>query len=307
MSPRRLCSPGRRRGLTLLEVLIAVAVASAFIAGLLAAFVQVLSASNRAETTMRSLANGRTALDAMAVAIKQANYFPGKFYFQGRNNYSQPLDAGGLPYGDAIDNDGDGRVDEERRNALDDDGDWTSQDDRHAAFSSGQTERAAFVGRPDLGDAHVDEDNVFDGDLIEFVQYADPADPNPVDKDVAFSIGSFEGRDHVLLQRTLIPAYGPNPTVEIAPLAEGVLGFNALYWQPNGTDHYWLEAWDSSGPEALPPPGLRLPAAVVLSLDLYADSRPIEGWRPGQPARVETVSTVVNIEQVIQDSLYPRP
>jgi len=295
------------RAFTVLEVLIAVVVSSAFLAGLLAAFVQVLQGADRAGAVMRAIANGRTALDAMGKEIKQANYFPGQFYFQGINNFNQPLNSDGKPYGDGIDNDQDGKVDEERPDALDDDVDWAVEDDRHAVITGSIRERAAFVGQADLGDAHVDQDVVFGGDLIQFVRYADPTDPTEDDVEIAFYLGTYEERDHVLLKRTRTPPAGPGVVETLAPLAEGVLGFNALYWQPNGPQHYWHEFWDSNGPQTLLPPKLRLPAAVDLTVYMYADDRPIERYRPGEPCRVETVSTVATIEQVIQDVRYPRP
>ena len=296
-----------RSAVTLLEMLVSLSIISLFLIGTLSAFVQILNATDRAQSSMQAVAMGRTALDSIAVEIKQANFFPGSFLFEGVNNRTPPLTPSGSSYGDGIDNDNDGRIDEERMNGIDDDGDWTLESDRHIQVSALQTERADFVGLPDIGDAHVDEDPEFDGDWIRFVQFADPADPNPVDREIVYSVGEFNGVSNVLTQTIRRPALAADADEEVSPLAQNVLGFNALYWQPNGATREWRESWDSSGVEALTPPGIRLPAAVHLTLQIYADSKPFSTYVPGDPIEVKTLTTIVTIEQVINDSRYPRP
>lgn len=305
------CFSHRRRqtrfAVTLLEMLASLTIISLFLTGTLSAFVQILKATDQAQASMEAVAMGRTALDSIAVEIKQANFFPGSFLFEGVNNRTPPLTPSGASYGDGVDNDSDGQIDEERMNGIDDDGDWTLASDRHIQVSAFQTERADFVGLPDIGDAQVDEDPLFEGDWIRFIQFADPSDPLPEDREIIYSLGQFDGIDNVLLQTIRRPALSPNAVEEISPLAQNVLSFNALYWQPNGATREWLESWDSSGVEALTPPGIRLPAAVRLTLHIYADPKPFSSYVPGEPIRVQTLTTIITIEQVINDSRYPRP
>jgi prepilin-type N-terminal cleavage/methylation domain-containing protein len=291
--------PGSRhaRGFTLVEVLVAILIALAFMAGALAAFIQILRASDMAEAEMAAIANGRVALDALAIEVKQANYIPGSFHFVATNNH--------LANGDAIDNDRDGAVDEELPDGQDDDGDWTAGDDRHAQISGASYERVEFRGIADLGDERVDEDTVFDSDELEFDILPDPADPLPRYVRVRFYIGTWEGRDHVLLKDTSDLISGL--PAETSPLAEGVLSFNALYWQANQAVPYWIEDWDSANPAYVFGMLLPMPAAVYLSLHVYADDRPIDNWSLGQPARIAHLSTVVNVEQTIHDPRFLRP
>jgi len=291
----------------LTEVMMATAVGAIFLTGLIAAFVQVLKTTNRTEAVNTAVANGRVALDSMGVELKQANYVSGMGLFYGPDNPTPLVTASGDRYGNAVDDDLDGLVDEEIMDGVDNDGDWTDGADRHALVAAGVPERAAFVGQADLGDAQVDEDCAFESDQVTFWIVPSPGDPAPRNVEVTFSLGSFEGRDHVLLKTTRTPPNDPNATVEIAPLAENVLSFNALYWMPNGSSNYWLSSWNSNGAEATLAPGLRLPAAIHLCLQVYADERPIEMWRPGEPVKVETLSTVVTVEQIINDSRFPRP
>lgn len=287
-------SATRKHGFTLLETLVAVTIVSFFMAGMVAAFIQVLNASTRAETILTAVANGRSALDTIGVDIKQANYFRRTFYFRGQNETQS--------YGDGIDNDGDGQIDEEFANGLDEDGDYS---DLHAEIGAGGLkERPDWVGVADLGDLGVDEDVLFDRDTISFRIYPDPSDPDAVEKEIAFSLGEYEGKSNVLLKSVTLP--GSSDPEEISPLAFGVLSFNALYWQPNGSINYWEEEWDSAGASALARPRLRLPAAVALTLHMHADTTPTATYVAGQPVETVVVSTVVNIEQVINDRRYPR-
>ena len=135
----------------MLELLVAMAVIAAFLSGVIAAFIQILKASERAEATVDAVNNARAALETMANDIKSASIDPSQIpqHFFG-------IDAR-LGSGDGIDNDRDGLIDEEIFNGLDDDGDWSLADDNHAIIN-GFIERSAFVGVPDLGDFRVDEE-----------------------------------------------------------------------------------------------------------------------------------------------------
>ncbi len=298
----------RRRGFSMTEVLMAIAIVSIFVSGMIAVFVQVTRTADQSQAVTKAVSNARAALDMMALDIKQANYggsFPGRFV--AFDNPTPLVTAGGARYGDGQDNDQDGKIDEETSNALDDDADWTTESDRHALISPGRFERATFRGVADLGDAKVDEDCQFESDILGLRIYPKPGDTAARDIEMIYSLGSFEGRDHVLLKTVRDPASAQNTVKEVAPLAENVLSFSATYWNPNSDKPYWVTSWDSQGSMATAEPGLPLPSSVYLQLQVYADSRPIDQYHPGDPVKVETVSTIVNIEQIIHDPRYRRP
>lgn len=301
------------RGFTLTEIMMATAVAAIFLTGLIAAFIQVLRTTDRTEAVNTAVANGRVALDAMAVELKQANFIGGLGLFIGLDSPVPLVTAANARYGNGIDNDGDGTINEELFNGFDEDGDWTGASDRHALVGSFY-ERPNFVGAPDLGDAQIDEDCLFENDVVTFWIVPGPGSANPQNVEVSFSLGDFEGRSNVLLKTVRVPAGDPNLTMEVTPLAQNVLSFSALYWMPNsdlpwtptGDNNYWLPEWDSTGDKALQGPALRLPAAVHLTVQVHADERPIEMYRPGDPVKVETLSTTINLEQIINDPRFPR-
>ncbi|MCX8036040.1 MAG: hypothetical protein N3D11_03080 [Candidatus Sumerlaeia bacterium] len=288
--------PASGAGWTLVELLVALAVAMVFLGGVTAAFIQILRISDRSERMSEAYQNARAAVETIAISIKGAAIVASQSaqHFQGVN---VPTLAG-----DRIDNDRDGRIDEEQPNGRDDDGDWARQhNDRHAQIGTGY-ERAAWAGRADLGDELVDEDCVFHNDQLAFLVFPNRRIPGSRSEIVSFSIGSWEGENHVLLQQRL-PSPGSGMPAEIAPLAHNVLGLNFLYWDANSAEPYWTETWDALAGN-FPPPGLELPASVYISVTVYAGAVPLEQVGPGQPLEVVTCSTIVNIESVIHDPRY---
>jgi len=295
----RRTAKGKGRGWSLVELLIALAIVSIFLIGVFTAFIQILRASDRSERTIEAYQNARTAVETIALYVKAARIEPGTpaQYFQGLNIPT--------PTGDRVDNDKDGRVDEEQPDGLDDDGDWVAaRDDRHAQVGE-VYERPRFVGVADLGDDHVDEDCVFHRDQLALAIFPDPAVPGGSDIVTSFAIGTWEGENNVLLQ-TLWRDGGTTGTglPEIAPLAYNVLSLNFLYWDPNRSLPYWVEHWDAALEWPRPAPGLELPAAVYISVTVYAAQIPLDQLLPGQPIETVTASTVVNIEAVIHDPRY---
>jgi len=283
-------------GWTLVEMLVALAVALVFLGGVFAAFIQIVRASDRSERMIEAYENARAAVEAIADYVKVARIEPSRpfQYFQGVNI---PTLAG-----DRVDNDRDGRIDEEQPNGLDDDGDFNpAVDDRHAA-AGGIVERRLFAGVPDLGDGHVDEDCVFHRDRLSLAIFPDPHDPGSRDEITSFSIGTWEGENNVLLQAVLRNASSPTARLEIAPLAYGVLSVNFLYWDPNRSPPYWVEEWDAT--TSHPSPGIKLPAAVYISVTVYAGRIPLEQLGPDEPIETVTASTVVDVEAVIHDPRY---
>lgn len=305
MSSRRGLTAGKRRngrrrpgGWTLVEVLVALAVVSVFLVGVVTAFIQILRASDRSERTIEAYENARAAVETVALFVKAARIEPAMpyQYFIGINTPTLE--------GDRIDNDEDTRVDEEQPNGTDDDNDFdATNDDRHAGVGS-VAERRLFVGQADLGDEHVDEDNVFHHDQLTFAIFPDPNVPGSRNEITSFSIGTWEGEDHVLLHRVLRTTGTVTSGVQVAPLAYNVLSFNVLYWDPNASTPYWVEAWDTVSSQTLPGPGIELPAAVYVSVTVYAGRIPLDQLAPGEPIEAVTASTVVDIEAVIHDPRY---
>jgi len=281
---------------TLVELLVVLAVTSVFLLGVLTAFVQILRASDRSERMSQAYQNARAAVEAISLVVKAARIEPTQpyQYFQGVNTAT--------PSGDRIDNDRDSRVDEEQPNGLDDDGDWDATRDDHHLQAGTASERRQFVGRADLGDGHVDEDNVFHRDQLSLAIFPDPAIPGSRSEITSFSIGSWESENNVLLQRTLRnPGSGAAP--ELGPLAYNVLSLVLLYWDPNKAEPYWVEEWDAMH-GTFPSPGLQLPAAVYISVTVYSGHVPLEQLGPAEPIETVTASTVVDIESVIHDPRY---
>lgn len=293
---RRLVEGGT--GITFVEFIVALAMAAAFLGGVLAAFSQIIKASNQAQIRMDATNSGRAALEMMARDIKMArfdwSYF--QYYFLGINNH--------LSYGDGIDNDNDGQIDEEYADAVDNDYDWVSGRDDNHSFVNGYYERQRLVGLPDLGDFLVDEDCRFDQDYLRFaIDLIYINSEIPLGRAVTYQIGEFEGEKNVLMRTVTYYGWGPTRE-EIAPLAFNVLSLNFLYWTANGTQPYWVEAWDASQYSSFAPPGLELPASVYIQISLYAGDLPIEQYRPGEPVEVTTLSTVADIETIINDVRY---
>jgi type II secretory pathway pseudopilin PulG len=285
----------RSRAMTLVEVLVAVAVAGAFFAGVLAAFIQIVKASDLAEAKLQAINNARAALELMAIDIKQARIDPRRplQYFVGRHNT--------LAYGNGIDDDGDGRIDEEIADGRDNDGDWSYQSDDHHANIAGYYERPMFVGSADLDDLHVDEDCKFENDRLAFRIFPDPGDPQSRDDLITFYIGTYEGEGNVLLRGITRKVSSGGQPEEPSPLAFNVVSLNLLYWDPNRTPNYWVTEWDSYQAASFPDPGIEIPVAVYISVTVYAGTKPLKELKPGQPMETIELSTTVNIEQVLKD------
>lgn len=287
----------KSRAWTLVELLVVLVIVLTVTSGIVLTFVQILRASDRSERMVQAHENARAAAEAIALFVKAARVEPTEpnQFFQGIN----------LPtlQGDRVDNDNDGRIDEEQPDGLDNDADWVSADDRHAVIG-GIPERQAFVGQPDLGDVHVDEDTVFHSDQLQLAIFPDPAVPGSRDEITSFSIGTWEDETNVLLQRTVrIDGTGPG-VAEVAPLAFNVLSLNLLYWDPNGSQPYWVDRWDALSNPVRPAPGIELPAAVYISVTVYAGRIPLDQLGPTDPIESVTATTLVTVESIIHDPRY---
>jgi type II secretory pathway pseudopilin PulG len=297
----------------MIEMLIAVAIVSIFLSGIYATYIQVAKVNQQATAQLEALRNGRSALQSLSDELKSLNDIGGNGLLIGP-------DVPPRAFGDGIDNDGDGRTDEEIVNGIDDDP--TSPPtpiiatDRHAFLNPANTlrERPRGIAVSDLGDANVDEDARFGQDFLIF-QVTPETPSDIIVKVITYAIPpeGFDGVPNVLVRQTRIERVNPaDPTgpslVEggLAPIAFGVLGFDLMYWDSNASaaTQNWLTAWDSTTKAG---ERFRLPASIYMRLTVQADPRPAEILEDGDPQKVLIVSTVVNIESVIDSPLFERP
>jgi len=296
----RMKNPSPRRGVTLTELLVAIAISGIFLAGVMEGFMYILRASENAEAELEAVTNARAALETMSMEIKAARIDPRRpiQFFHGLSQ-----DAA---YGDGVDNDMDGRVDEEIHDASDNDGDYTSsEDDLHTNFGGGLFERKDLVNFPDLGDRHIDEDCRFANDILEFITFPDPNNPGYREKTIRYSISIFDSQPNVLVRHVVYNPHDPDTRyAEDDPIAFNVLSLSFLYWDPNRIPMNWITAWDSLYAPMFPDPQLELPAAVHISITVYSGTEPFTAYRPGQKVETITLESMVNIEQVLKDERY---
>jgi len=288
------------RGVTLMEMLVAITISGIFLAGVMEAFIYMIRTSENAEAKLEAVTNARAALERMSMEIKAARIDPRRpiQFFHGLS-----VD---LSHGDAMDNDGDGVVDEEIRNAEDDDRDYVlASDDYHVNFGSGLLERSGLINLPDLGDGHVDEDCRFSRDTLEFRTFPDPENPGFREKTIQYEVGIFDNQSNVLIRRVIYNPTDPATSYqEEDPIAFNVLSLSFLYFDPNRIPMYWISEWDSLYAPLFPDPQIELPVAVHILVTVYAGTEPFEEYQPGSPVETITLETVVNIEQVLKDERY---
>ena len=313
-----------RRALTLIEVLTALTVALVFIGGVATAMLGIIRASDEAEAEVRATATARSAVDRMATELRQLQPDADRELRQFRL-INRPL-----AYGDNIDNDGDGLIDEEILNGRDDDGDWMLGKDRHVTVGL-RAERNAFVGRPDLGDEGVDEDCRFSADEVSWVVPGTGGNQR-----IGYRLGTFDGEDHVLLR--VISQTGSPDVIE--PVVFEVVSLDILAWNANSviregvpfipTQPYWVEEWNSipliQNPDRFVPgvnpprfpdgtviPTVEpfyFPTALYIRVTVNAERVPLSeipssDWPQGdRPLKTVGVSTVVNIESVMKQPAY---
>lgn len=295
------CALIKTRSFTMIEMLVAVLIASAFLGGVYSSYIQIHKAHDRAEARIEAMRNGRTALMTLSEELKSINRLGADFLIVG-------LDAA-LAFGDGRDNDGDDLFDEEKVDGLDNDGDAPVDDTGRHAIIGNLRERPLFEGRTDMGDLGVDEDVNYGRDRIIFRIFPRTTTENLLLKTVTLAVTEFDGQSDVLVRQTVIEREGQEPLVGLAPLAFDVKGFDLLYWDPNATPEFqgWVETWDSSEVANFDPPRLPLPASIYARLTLRADPLPGELTPDGAPLQTVILETIVNIEETINDARYPRP
>ena len=289
-----------KNGITLIELLVAITITGIFLAGVMEAFIYIIRSAEESEANLEAVTNARAALEIMSKEIKTARIDrrrPIQFF------HGQSLDE---LYGDRVDNDQDGRLDEEIRDAQDDDGDYLiGIDDLHTNFNGGLYERQDLLNISDLGDRHIDEDCRFSRDSLEFITFPDPNNPGFQEKNIRYQITTYDGQPNVLVRHiTYNPHDSDNTYEEEDPIAFGVLSLSFLYWDPNRIPMNWVTSWDSLYAPMFPDPQIELPVAVHIAVTVYAGIDPFEEYQPGQKVDTITLETVVNIEQVLKDERY---
>ncbi|MBN1515770.1 hypothetical protein JXA32_04285 [Candidatus Sumerlaeota bacterium] len=300
---------GTWRGMTVVELLVAILMSLTFLSATTAAFVQITRATDVAERRVRAINNARAALQSMAAEMRAAkiNLLDVDKSFYAVNQT--------LTWGDGVDNDGDGHADEELRNGADEDGDWI---DRHIAIWF-EYERELFLGQVDMSDERVDEDCLFGEDRVRFYSSSDanPGNDN-FDREITYFIGSFDDQDHVLLKTSdYNVGRNPQPLIITEPMAFDVLSFNMLFFDGNVLEEgggrpasnwppHWVEDWDSNGYASLNYPHFPLPAAVRFDLEIYVGVKPLEDIDLSLASPIETMrlSTMVTIEQITNTTGY---
>ena len=314
----------RRRGLTLIEALTAVTVTLIFVGGVAAAFIQIIRAADEAEAMVRAHSAARSATDKISTELRQLQLDAN------RTRRVVRLINRPLAHGNNMDMDGDGVADEEFVNARDTDGDWLQTSNRHAMIGP-HYERPNFLFSPDLGDEHVDEDHRFSADELSWIVAGTNGQVR-----VTYRLGNFDGEPNVLLRAVRV---GIEPE-QVEPVVFDVVSFDVLAWDANAEieDYtnfqpivpYWVEEWDSmvliENPDRFVP-GVNppyypdgqpivqvepfyIPPSFYIRVTVNAEPIPLRDIPPSdwplgdKPLRTVSVSTVVNVEAVIQGRLY---
>lgn len=290
-----------RRGLTLLELLIATLIITTVMVGAVVAFVELLNSHNKASARVEATNNARAAMDLISLELKRARNLAGASdVFTGDSTVSETE-------GDRFDLDQDGTPDEEDLDGDDDDSDYAvATDDRHAVIAAGGSnyaERPVFYQIADSGDAHVDVDTKSKKATLTFKTFDVPGEP--IDRKVSFYVATYDGSPNTLVRKvegtdpiTALPA-----TPIISPIAFNVVSFGALFWDYEvakvNTAKPWLDEWDAAGRP------LSTPASVMVDLAVYAGTPYTLNDLPADK-KIENVrlNTVVNVESVISHPLY---
>ncbi len=289
-----------KKAMTLVEILVAIAISLAFLSGVLMAFTQILKTSDLSKARLQAVNNARSAVEIMAMDIKQA-----RIDYKALNQTFLGTDEN-LPYGNGLDDDRDGEIDEEFFDGQDGDSDWnTARDDKHQNAGS-YFERSKQRNMADLGDFRVDEDCKFSRDTITFRIFPDPANPSSRDDlityEVVDDIASF-GEPNVLIRRITRNYSTGSPTVEVAPVAFNILSLDLLYWDPNSLWPYWVSTWNAS--TILPYTNkIPLPISVYIAITTYAGTDDIKKIKAGDKIDTISLHTIVNIEQILNDSRW---
>ncbi|MCX7717950.1 MAG: prepilin-type N-terminal cleavage/methylation domain-containing protein [Candidatus Sumerlaeaceae bacterium] len=299
------CGARGARGLTLLELVIALAILLLFIGAALLSVFHIIRTGEVAQAKLDAMSNARHALETMSLEIKQVRFGP--LGATPQNLFEVSTNA--FPNGNYKDDDGDGAVDEEWLDGLSQGG-WTPADNRHARLdnpagggppSPPRYERQRFLTTPDLGDGVVDVDARFNSATMRFRTFPNAFNPSPGNREVRFLRGTYDGEPNVLLRVVTEDAGGPNERTTTSPIAFGVLSFSALCWDPNTVDRGWRLFWNAA---AYPATDVEIPPSVFLEVTCYAGVKPLSSLQPGEPIDTVRLQTVVDIESVLASPKY---
>jgi type II secretory pathway pseudopilin PulG len=274
-----------RKAMSFVELMVALAVASIFLVGIVGALSALLHAASQAEREGEAVRQARLALDKISEDLTLVSPLlpPLAALFVTDNP---------LPTGDFIDNDGDGQVDEEDFDGRNDDGGPLIQ--KHAVidattFPTPTVERPRQALTDDLGDEGVDEDTVFQRDTLTF---------QTLTRRIEYRVDAYDGRDNVLV-REVTNITLPIPTSETSAVAYDVVSFNVLSFDPNwivnGEVSPWEIVWSSLSPGGL----LGLPPTVHISVAVYSGERPLAELPPGSPIPNIALETQATLEAAL--------
>lgn len=293
-------------GFSLLELIVAMTITMIFFGVVYMTFVQVSKGHKTAEARMDAMRNGRAALETLRFELKSSMIKD----LSGVNVYFRGIHIV-LPYGDGIDNDGDGLIDEEEVNGRLDLPTTSSLASlqRHAQLANNYVERPMQIATTTLGDLHVDVDAKFGRDILILNVTPNPAKVGVDHQQITYAVTQFDGEDNVLVRQS-VDVKNDNTTdtnsLIISPLAFKVAGFDLLFWDPNAlpANQKWLTDWDSTKSASFDAPQLPLPASVYIRLTMLADPRPTEALVPGKPMDVIPMEMIVNNEDIIGSAEY---
>lgn len=296
----------RPRGVTLLELLVAIVIVMVFLAGAYITVAKISEANAVANARQEAMSNARHALETLSLEVKRARYGPvsatPRDLFEGECTTQTTITGG-----NRIDDNHNGLIDEEYIDGHSQ-GYWTSTDDLHAVIAPANTvtsitlyERFQGLGRPDLDDLSIDNDNWFSSSTLSFRTFPDLFNPTPGIREVSFFVTRYDGEDRVLV-RTVTTAKGTAAEqTTTSPLAFNVLSFGSLYWNANTYPKDWVTSWSA---ESVGAGEVKLPSTVFFEVTCYAGTQPLASLGPNQRIPFATLTTAVNIESVLADPLY---
>jgi len=292
--------PNAARGLTFLEMVVAITIVLTIMAGVVAVFIELLRSHDQARARMDATANARAAMEVLSLEIKRAQNTTGTLAFVA----STSSGAGG---GDRINQDNDGATDEETLNGADDDTEWAAASDLHALLPAGAAtyaERPVFYQNPDLDDRHIDEDIGNTSTTIEFDTFDAPGEP--LNRRVKFYIGTdADGQPDTLMREVS----GTDPVTSLSvvtsgPVCHNVVDFGALYWDHSQAKDNTINPWQMNWPPAAAPLTAS-PSTVYLTISVYAGTPlSLQELPANQEIETITLTTAVNIESVLADPTY---
>ncbi len=308
----------RRRGLSMTEILVTLVISLIFIGSVASVFAATLRAAEDAEAMARANQRALAAVEALTRDLKGLQIDP----LLGISQSTLVIRDQPLAYGDFIDNDRDGRVDEEVFNGRDDDGDFI---DQHVAAGT-SVERRYYQFTDDYGDRGVDEDCVFSNDEITFLYTPTtlPPPPPPTTRTrTTYRIDTFDGEDNVLVRErsTIDITSGLTTSTTIDPVAFDVVSLDVLGYNVNSygpiaetPDHF--TSWNAfllplgsrpyKAPVGIPP--FAYPASFAVRVTVNAERQPLSAitdWPlGGRKLRTASAETVIVVESVINSANY---